>query len=204
MQYPDVQIIVVKLNLSFPFERYMHWLNADSRRKVCEYRFRIDQMRSFISELLKYYYLAKVLSVPLDKINISSTDLGKPILTGELQYVSFSISHSGDYIVMAFSTRYKVGVDIEQIDKHIEPLQLGKLVFSASENGLINQNINYFFMLWSKKEALFKARGTGFINDYYTKTSLTLELNEAGDGYKISSQLFADDYYLSLCVLLDK
>ena len=115
-------MVIVKLDINFPFEQYLHWFSPTSTDKINSYKFRIDQMRSFVSELLKYYYLAKLLSVPVASINIKHTNLGKPVLIGLLEHVSFSISHSGEYVVMATSLDKNIGVDIEEIENKIDKL----------------------------------------------------------------------------------
>jgi len=196
-----VTLVIIKIDESFPFERYLHWLPPSSQQKINQYYFRVDKVRAFASELLKYYFLAGYLSIAPQQIQIKYTELGRPILGDGLPRVNFSIAHSGAYVVMACSKDEQVGVDIEHIDAKINPEELAPTVFSESERQLIGRNIDAFFMLWTKKEALFKAHGTGFINDYYMHTALTLEGVEVGDGYKMYSQKFADNYYLSLCLL---
>lgn len=194
-----LKITVIKLDHDFVFEKYLQLFSLDVQKKILSYRFRIDQLRSFTSELLKYYYLAKFLNIPFSEIKIVVTDLGKPILENELNNIHFSISHSGDYVAIAVSDQL-VGIDIEKIDSNISILEIGQHIFSPSENSAINGELNNFFMLWTKKESLFKALGTGFINDYYNKTKLTIDLFEKTPDYIIFSTLFYKDYYLSIAI----
>lgn len=233
-----LKIVIVKIAPEFVFEQYLHCFDTATQQKILSYRFHIDQVRSFTSEMLKHYYLPNLLNIPIRQISIKNTGLGKPVIVQimaldkqkteakrqmvadnidrhsgfapgftynndnliNLNNIHFNVSHSGDYVVMAVADKL-IGIDIEEIDNKIDPVRLGETVFSHSENVLINGNINNFFMFWSKKEALFKAEGTGFINDYYNKTNLTLELTEEKDGYTISSILFAEKYYLSICLI---
>lgn len=226
-----IKVIAIKINDSFFFEDRLHLLNKISIKKILSYRFRIDQIRSFTSEFLKHYYLANILNVSPEDLIINNTELGKPTVTfrggidlsqvlddkdeysNDKKYcedgshkqinfknIDFSISHSGEYVVMTVSDR-PVGIDIEEIDFDIEISGMGKMVFSESENLVIKNDAKNFFCLWTKKEALFKAHGTGFINDYYNKTNLNLDLIEKTEGYLIHSQEFAHKYYLSLCIL---
>lgn len=194
-----IKVIAVKIDDSFYFEDYLYLLNAISVQKILSYHFRIDQVRSFTSELLKHYYLADILNIAPKDLIIKNSELGKPFLASH-QNIDFSISHSGESVVMAIADR-PVGIDIEKIDLNIDVTGMSKMVFSVSENNLINNNIQNFFLLWTKKEALFKAHGTGFINDYYNKTNLNIDLVEEKNEYTIYSQRFTENYYLSLCVL---
>jgi 4'-phosphopantetheinyl transferase len=192
-----LKITVVRIDPHFSFEPYLPWFNIATQQKILSYHFRIDQIRSFTSEMLKYYYLADILNLPQQQINIQNTPLGKPIIA-DLNNVHFNISHSGEYVVMAVANS-SVGIDIEQIDWNINPAELGKMVLSVPENATINGDLKKFFLLWTKKEALFKANGTGFINDYYNQTCLTTELIEKTASYIIATTLFAKKYYLSIC-----
>lgn len=195
-----MQIIIVKIDESFEFEKYLSFFNHDSQNKIMSYKFRIDQIRSFTSEFLKYYYLAEYLNISLSEVEIATTALGKPYVVNQNNF-DFSIAHSGEYVVLAYANNAKIGVDIEKIDSTIGVASLGQEVFSLTENQLIDADYDKFFLLWSKKEALFKAHGTGFINDYYNKTSLNLDMLESNYEYTIASQKCADNYYLSICVI---
>jgi len=82
----------------------------------------------------------------------------KPIIEG----LFFSISHSGDHVLCAFSKEKELGIDIEKRKK--VDLALFKEWFSdrnwqtvfASEDPLLP-----FFKLWAQKESVLKALGTG-------------------------------------------
>ena len=196
-----LQIIAIKIDQSFMFKKHLDNFDSAVQQKILSYRFHLDQLRAFASELLKHYYLAHILNVSNKQIKIKNTPLGKPTIN--LENIQISISHSGEYVVMAVANNYIVGIDIETLDHTIDPIALGKQVFSQKENELINGDIRSFFILWTKKEALFKAYGTGFINDYYNKTKLNLENFEETSKYKIYSMPFAANYFLSI-VLLSK
>lgn len=88
---------------------------------------------------------------------------GKPFLRGYPWY--FSLSHSGDYVLCAFSGR-EVGADLQRM----EPVDAGKLagrffagrereVLEACGTEALRQRL--FFELWAKKEAFGKLTGQG-------------------------------------------
>lgn len=221
-----IKIKAIKIYEGFYFEDYLYLLNEESVKKILSYRFRIDQVRSFTSELLKHYYVASILNIRPEDISIINSELGKPTLScregvdsrlrlndeddnenglscnldgnGNKLIYDLSVSHSGEYVVLAVADM-PVGIDIEVVDANIDVAGIGEMVFSTSENILINNDTKSFFLLWTKKESLFKAYGTGFINDYYNKTNLNLEFVEQQKGYTIHSQVFAGKYYLSIC-----
>ena len=106
---------------------------------------------------LAYCLLLKVLreEFSISNSEILFTDTGKPYLENGPY---FSISHSGDYIAVAVSSR-EIGVDIEEISDFKE--SVADKYFSETEREYIfkgNKNIN-FFKLWTAKEAIIKKQG---------------------------------------------
>lgn len=86
------------------------------------------------------------------------TALGKPYLPG----LGFSISHSADLVVLAISSQYALGIDCEEItDITIRDF---RSYFSPAEWSFIcsaSSAQKAFYQLWTRKEALLKALGTG-------------------------------------------
>jgi len=76
--------------------------------------------------------------------------------------LSFNISHSGDYVICAMSNDTDLlGVDIEEI-KTID-LNDFKDIWTIDEWKLIAEDgdVNTFYNLWTRKEAVIKADGRG-------------------------------------------
>lgn len=93
--------------------------------------------------------------------SLQATRYGKPFIPGGPE---FNISHSGEMVVLAVSRNGVVGIDIERIRtinlqdffQHVPEL-LGCKNSNASEA------LPLFFELWTQKEALLKAAGTGLL-----------------------------------------
>lgn len=157
-------------NLNDLIVRYNLPLN--SQKKINSYYQVSDRYRAFVSELFKYNILADYLNISLPQIKIQEDDYYRPYLANQLgQAVDFNLSHSGDYVIMAVSNKAKVGIDIEFIDHEIDYASLKSLTFSCFETELINSSLE-FFNLWSKKEALIKVVGKGFLDAMYQNTRL--------------------------------
>ena len=67
--------------------------------------------------------LTYVLGIPYKDIELARTEKGKPYLsnTGH-PYLSFNISHQGDYAVLAADSTFNVGIDVMKIEypsKHL-------------------------------------------------------------------------------------
>ena len=89
---------------------------------------------------------------------------GKPAAAAPMPAPAFNLSHSGDCIAIAVSD-CEVGVDIE----HVRPMpqfdEVARYVFHPDElrwRARQPDPLRAFFRLWTLKEALLKATGTGF------------------------------------------
>lgn len=88
---------------------------------------------------------------------------GKPRFPGS--GLDFSLSHSGDRVVLVLSDGPEVGVDVErESDRDVD--RLGTMVLSAPERDVLQslppeQRKRAFHSYWCRKEALLKATGHG-------------------------------------------
>ncbi|GGV11988.1 4'-phosphopantetheinyl transferase [Actinomadura cremea] len=90
-------------------------------------------------------------------------DHGKPRLPGH--DIDFSLSHSGDRVVLAVAEGVRLGVDVErESDRDID--RLAEMVLSAPERETFTalpaeRRKRAFHSYWSRKEAILKATGHG-------------------------------------------
>lgn len=94
------------------------------------------------------------------KFNIEYTENGKPTVTG----INFSISHSKNILVQAFSFTGKIGIDVEHINFKRNYLKLAKRYFNEEEYHYLKSLSGkdaplQFYQLWTAKEAVCKAQG---------------------------------------------
>lgn len=198
-----LKLLIVKLDNVFEIKHYLHWFNQPTQQKIVSYYHYHNQLTAFTSQLLQQYYLAAITNLNKNDLVLKYTSQYKPYIFAPKnigQDLKFNISHSNDYVVLATysGNDYDIGVDIEKIDNQIDLTELAKVVFSPFEQKLINHQPTRFFKLWTKKEALIKALGIGFMDDFYQTTQLNLDDIEINDKYVIISQQF-NDYYLSVC-----
>ena len=91
----------------------------------------------------------------------------KPGLQGNPVY--FNITHTREAFALTISRHYYVGIDMEKVNPGLDFYSIVKTYFSKRESDFILQSEseakNRFFLLWTRKEALLKALGTGIINE---------------------------------------
>ena len=94
---------------------------------------------------------------------------GKPFakVNGTASAASFNVSHSGLHGLIGFAERDGLGVDLEERSRDRDFDGIGKLVYGKAERRALasaggEDKRRLFYRLWSLKEALIKALGTGF------------------------------------------
>lgn len=170
-------------------EEHLRLISPERAAKAMRYRFSDDRKRSIAGGLLLREFLGDA--------EIFTDEFGKPRTTDGR---CFNLSHSGDWAILALS-ECEIGCDIEQI-RQVDPLRLGKTVFTERELALIRQSpdrLGVFFGLWTKKEALLKCMGEGFHRAAKTVDVSGGVFCENGGVYNIKTQNFAD-YSVSVCV----
>lgn len=106
------------------------------------------------------------------QLQLNVTDYGKPfaLLDQSCAPVSFNVSHSGNHGLIALSDGRKLGVDVEARLPRNDIDEITGLVFTPNEQAEVAhaegmQKIDLFYRIWTLKEALIKAVGTGFHMD---------------------------------------
>ena len=102
---------------------------------------------------------------PLSEILIADTR--KPYLPEE-QY-HFSISHCGLFAAAIVSSRYRVGIDVEQAGPGIERirekfLSVKELALAFNDLDRSGHRLRQLTLLWSAKESIFKWYSLGSVN----------------------------------------
>ena len=97
---------------------------------------------------------------------------GKPfaLVDQSPAYFSFNVSHSGDHGLIAFAQDGRLGVDIEERTRRRDFDRLIDAAFGLNEQADLKLErargeVHLFFKLWTIKEALIKALGTGLSLD---------------------------------------
>lgn len=140
--------------------------NMSSAERVQAQKFVLGKESYIASRWLLRNTLARYLGLAPAAMEFLRTDKGKPYLPQ--REIHFSLSHSEHWSLLAVSRAEFIGVDIEVVTatsaknlisiakNYYHPQELARLQALAG----IAQN-DYFYRLWTLKEAFFKAIGTG-------------------------------------------
>lgn len=99
-----------------------------------------------------------------EQLCFAHTDKGKPYLPHSA--IRFSLSHSGPWAILAVGYQDYLGVDIEARPSKRDLLNIAQQFFHPKEYRHLEaleelDRAQYFYQLWTLKEAFFKALGTG-------------------------------------------
>jgi 4'-phosphopantetheinyl transferase len=123
---------------------------------------RINRLKNTSDKLLSATGMAIVKNQLGNIDNWKRTTYNKPYVEG-VEF-NFSISHSGNKVVVAFSKK-TIGIDIEEI----KPVSLSDFTPVMREEELNSfTDLSAFYRLWAQKEAVIKAEGLGFSMDAKT------------------------------------
>lgn len=142
-------------------------LSSDERERAGRFHFATDQRRSIIGRGYLRLLLGRILKLPADRLQFEYDEFGKPSLAPDQSFpLQFSVSHSGDLILIAIATGRAVGVDVEEIRTDLDPDLIAERFFSARECRSLASlsgpsRYKAFFACWTRKEAYLKAKGTG-------------------------------------------
>jgi len=140
------------------FFKYLGLLPYSHQQKILKYKRWEDSHASLAGKLLLKKGLSS-LGRENDLQKIRVTSYGRPFVEGA---VDFNISHSGRYVVCAFSKTGRIGIDIEEVKPVL--LENFKSICTDTEWEQIqfseDRNLE-FFLLWTMKESTVKAIGRG-------------------------------------------
>jgi 4'-phosphopantetheinyl transferase len=141
-------------------------LNKDDQLKANKVRDSEDKITLLTCYTMLRMIISKRLKInPLD-ISFETGTNGKPRIKNDSLF--FNISHTSNSYAFALSEYFSIGVDLEELNEHLNYEPIIKRFFSRKECEFIleskRNSRNRFFLLWTRKEALLKAIGTGIVS----------------------------------------
>lgn len=104
-----------------------------------------------------------------DELAFGTLRHGKPyaLVGGNPVPIGFNVSHGGRHGLIALAPAGRIGVDVEERNARRDLDGIMHMVYTPDEQAELDQvygeqRVRLFFSLWTMKEALIKALGTGF------------------------------------------
>lgn len=204
------KIIIIKLNnfCNVNEFKFLDFLSNERCELIYRYRSYKDAYRSYIGALLIRYAVSEYVMCRNSELIFNYNLYGKPFL---LNYKNcfFNLSHSGKY-VLCIVDEDECGIDIEQIgllDINIAKNFFHKNEYSRIKNfNNISDSTNYFYFVWTMKEAYLKMLGVGLSKqlssfsvekDLYGKIIISDKEMDITRPIFSNSRVIEDEYYIS-------
>ena len=104
----------------------------------------------------------------------------------DAEALRFSVSHSGDWIDLAFAWQIEVGVDVQAMPQRIDMEGIAALAMHPDEEALLRsiadqtERERLFLAIWAGREACLKATGEGIFADRRTLSVRRSPCSRAG------------------------
>ena len=176
------------------------WVEEKRWNSIHRMKTEADKKRSFASA---YLLDCMCRDVGITNPVYEYTAKGKAFL--ESVECAFNLSHSGDWVVLAYhKTEEPIGVDIQRVRLMREGMETR--ILHEKEKGQIRGNVNedarYLNRLWAIKESFVKMTGEGLARDFrsvYVDFEEETVTTEDGVHAKFSVWEWKNDYFLSVC-----
>lgn len=182
------------------------FLSQDESLRASRYNSELHKNSFVYQHHLLRKYVAYWLRISPLEVTLSTNPFGKPELRNTPFY--FNMSRSGNELAFFFGP-VEGGIDIETIRPSAPFREIAKLHFHSNEQQFILSDVD-FFTLWTRKEAVLKAIGTGLqsrIDDIDTTQNSILKnghLYDVGsfqtDGQVISYSMVHDHFVIPICL----
>ena len=169
-EFPAIHVWSAKLDVPrADQEGLAECLSAPERERVSHYKFEYDRRKFVVRSGVR----RRILSSYLDgaapaQIAFKVTNFGKPSLDAphDQSGLHFNSSDSGERSLYAFTLRRDLGIDIEAVRPLPDAEKLAQRYFSPEEIKILlarkgHAREEYFFRIWSRKEAILKTVGVG-------------------------------------------
>jgi phosphopantetheinyl transferase len=144
-----------------------NYLTGDEKLKVNRFRFDEDRDTYIACHGLLRSVISKKLNKSPSELIFFIDKNNKPGIIGNPYY--FNVTHDRDAFAFVISKHFYAGIDIENTDRGVDFMSILHSCFGNREQKYIlgrkADAQNRFFLLWTRKEALLKALGTGIVDD---------------------------------------
>lgn len=195
-----INILYFKLNKLWEaqiFSSNLSLLPKILQQKILLYKNKKEQQLRICGKLMLLQLLNESDTIKDYGLNdIQYDEYNKPFFKENFH---FSIAHSEDVVLCAASKQNRLGIDVEKI-KPIDVLLL-KDMFSIDEWLTIEQedyNLEYFYYLWTRKEAVLKVIGKGVFEEMKKIEVLKDKILYESEQYTIYDLPIDEAYFIAV------
>jgi 4'-phosphopantetheinyl transferase len=158
-------------------------LSEKEQGKAARFKRDEDRNSSIAARGALRVLLSGYTEISATEIRFSYSENGKPHVVDS--DIDFNVSHSDEWVVLAFGKRRNIGVDIEKIKLEMEVEGIAARFFAPEEIELLKaaeEKHTLFFQIWARKEAYVKACGSTLFSEL-NRFSVPTEEGAEKDGW---------------------
>jgi 4'-phosphopantetheinyl transferase len=168
---PGVTVWLARLDQVRP--GWIRYLDPAERRRFDRYRQVADRDRMLLATCLVRALAAARLADAPERVTLDRTCPRCREPHGKVRVVGadlpVSISHSGDWVLVATGREGEVGVDVERVDPDLDPVALAPMTLHPAERAVLAgtepaRRPAAFARYWTRKEAVLKTTGDGLLS----------------------------------------
>ncbi|MCH6234726.1 4'-phosphopantetheinyl transferase family protein [Cognataquiflexum rubidum] len=199
------EIHIIRIGIANNLEkiqRHTGLLTGEELKKSERFVREQDKHSFLASSVMKKILCGYYLGCKPQSVEFELNEFNKPKIRNQ-EKIHFNTSHSGDWLVFAFSGN-PCGIDVERINPDFDFHSILEMSFHPVEVDFIQKSkepINQFFKIWTIKESILKAEGTGMMDNLNELNTLQdfAKLPSNTDTWYTKSLLIEGDYWCSLC-----
>jgi len=167
-------------------------LSVEEQARAARFRSVEDRLRFALTRAALRHFLGEATGSAPEALVFATGPRGKPSLA-DTNGPYFNVSHSGSLALIGISRLRPIGVDIEWTREISDRLGIAEAYFSPRESRALarlppDEQNSAFFAIWTGKEAVLKALGTGL-----GESSRDFSVTPTGGGFSLvpETQSFA-------------
>jgi 4'-phosphopantetheinyl transferase len=148
----------------FRYDKMLGLLSAKEKQRAFRYKFEKDRREFVMARGALRLITGGYLQREAQRVVFTENEFGKPALVNGKRFV-FNVSHSHGLILIAVAKNCAIGVDVEKVQE-LDHQAMAQRFFAKDERKMLqaltpSEQLQAFFLCWTRKEALVKAVGEG-------------------------------------------
>lgn len=191
-----VKVYAVNISGIVVDPEWFRLVSEHKRQRLCTISNPQTLTQTLLGDLLIRFLAVTYLGVSNQNLLFSTTEFGKPYLVTGNQPFHFNLSHSGHWIVCAIDQN-PVGTDVqlkEPVDLDLVNNILSPPAYRHYLDLLPEQQLDYFYDLWTMNESCLKLTGHGLSNPIAAPLDQVQNQSMVYQKYKLESA-----YSLTVC-----
>ena len=170
---PDATVDIWRIGFDRP-DSGEDTLSEMERERAARFARPEDRRRWSICRAALRWILSRYLSVNPESVEFEILEFGKPRIwrgpASSAPAIDFNLSHTRSTALIGITVDNEIGVDVEDIDRSLNPVELAVAVFSADETASVvlsapADRLVRFLEIWTMKEAWLKMLGSGLVDN---------------------------------------